>query len=431
MTRNLNRLGATVVAALVLGACDLDVTNPNSPTEEAVVTDLNGVLSLAVGMQGQYAQAIEDYLVPPALVSDEWGTRTRSLLSYQSLYTGQNFENTYDIVSSPYSLTYQIVKSANTLLVSAPNVGLGAGLEAGITSLAKLFKAMALGMASLSYEVLPANVATDGGTPLPRDQVRDTVIALLESARADIANVSDADLAGFRARVLGPGIDLRNTIDAMLARFYLFDGQYQNAITAAGRVSPTVLSSLTYPTPTANPVWNLYTGLQYVGGTTNFVASAEAADRRPNYWLNTTVAAQAGNPGDSLSYNFRKYTNQTDAFPLYLPDEMKLIAAEAHARLGNLAEARNLINQVRTQTSSTIDEPVAGLLALTAVQLPDLNSVLRQIAYERRYELYMQGLRWEDARRLAVPASLTMQFLPLPAGECRNNSKASGLGGCT
>src|SRR5688572_4856938 len=260
MKRNMTRLIATIAAAFALGACDLDVTNPNSPTEEAVVTDLNGVLSLAVGVQGQFAQAIEDYLVPPALVSDEWGTRTRSLLSYQSLYTGQNFENTYEIIASPYSQTYQIVKSANTLLASAPNVGLGTGLEAGITSMAKLFKAMALGMASLSYEVLPANIATEGGTPLPREQVRDTVIALLESARSDIASVSDADLAGFRARVLGPGIDLRNTIDAMLARFYLFDGQYQNAITAAARVSPTVLSSLTYPVPTANPVWNLYTG---------------------------------------------------------------------------------------------------------------------------------------------------------------------------
>ena len=419
-------LGATVL----LAACDLDLTNPNSPTEESVINDVEGVIALAVGMQQQFAQGVEDYVVPPALVTDEWGTRTRSLLSYQSLYTGQNFENTYDVVSSPYSNTFAVMKSANTLLTAAPTVGLGPALQAGVTSLAKLFKAMALGMAAQTYEQLPVDLAPGGAVPRPRTEVMDTVLALLNSARADIANIADADLTGFRNRVLGTGIDLRNTIDAMIARYALFRGQYQNAIDAATRVSPTVLSTLAYPAPTTNPIYNLALVLQYVGGTTNFVATAETGDRRPNYWLQATTAPIAGNPGDSLSYTLRKYSTQNEAFPLYLPDEMRLIRAEAQARLGNLTAARDLINQVRTQASSTIDEPVAGLAALTATQLPDLTSVLRQIAYERRYELYMQGLRWEDTRRLPVTTTVTFPFLPLPASECRNNPNTRGVGGC-
>ena len=415
------RLVAALAATAVLGGCDLDVTNPNSPTEEAVVTDVNGVVALAVGMQGLYAQTVEDYVVTGALATDEWGTRTRALLSYQALFTGQNFENTYDIVSTPYNNTFQIVKAANTLLAAAPNVGLGPSYLAAVTSLAKLFKAMALGMATLQYENLPADIAAGGAPLLPRADVRDTVIALLESARAGIANVPDAELTEFRARVLGSGINLRATIDAMLARYYLFDGQYQQANDAALRVPASVHSTLTYPAPTTNPIYNLAFGLIYVGGTTNFVAAAEAGDRRPNYWLQTNVAPVAGNPGDSLSYTLRKYSTQNEAFPLWLPDEMKLIRAEAQARLGNLAAARTLINEVRTQSSSALDEPVAGLPALPDAQLPDLQSILRQIGYERRYELYEQALRWEDTRRLPVTSSVTFPFLPLPAGECRNN----------
>jgi len=418
-----------VLGAVLLSACDLDVTNPNSPTEDKVVADINGIIALGVGMQGQFAQAVEDYIVPGALVTDEWGTRTRSLLSYQALFTGQSFDNTYDVVSAPYNQTYQVVKSANTLIAAAPNVGLGPALQAGITSLAKLFKGMALGMAYQSYEVLPANISATGSMPLPRADVRDTVLALLESARADVLNVTDADLAGFRTRVLAPGTDLRNTIDAMIARYALFDGQYQKAIDAATRVSPTVLSTVQYPSPTLNPIYSLAIVLQYVGGTTNFVLSAEAGDRRPGYWL-TTTGPVAGNPADSLSYTLKKYATQNEAFPLYLPDEMKLIRAEAHARLGNLPEARTLINQVRTQTTSGIDEPVAGLPALTDAQLPDVTSILRQIGYERRYELYMQGMRWEDTRRLPITSTVIMPFLPLPAGECRNNPTTGGLGGC-
>jgi hypothetical protein len=423
------RLVAALGAAVLLGGCDLDVVNPNSPTEEAVITDVNGVVALAVGMQGQFAQSVEDYVVTGALTTDEWGTRTRALLAWQSLFTGDNFENTYGVVAAPYTNTYAIAKSANTLLAASGNLGLSAGFETGINSLARLFKAMALGMSSMQYQNLPADIAAGGAVLLPRADVRDTVLALLEKARTDLDAVSDADLANFNSRVLGTGVNLRATVNAMLARYYLLDAQYQQAITAATRVPANVLSMLAYPAPTTNPIWGLAIDIQYVGGTYNFVQAAEAGDRRPGYWLVTTSAPIAGNPGDSLSYTLKKYATQNESFPLYLPDEMKLIQAEAQARLGSLPAARTLINQVRTQTSSAVDEPVAGLTALTDAQLPDLNTVLRQIGYERRYELYMQGLRWDDTRRLPVTSSVTFQYLPLPATECRDNPNARALCG--
>ncbi|MEO5509621.1 MAG: RagB/SusD family nutrient uptake outer membrane protein [Longimicrobiales bacterium] len=425
-TQTFCRLATAGAAALLLGACDLELTNPNNPTEEAVITNADGVFALAVGVQGQFAQSIEDYVFPSALVTDELGTRTRSLLSYQSLFTGQNFENTYDIVSSPYNNTYAIVKSANTLLAASTGVGLGPSLQAGIRAVAKTFKAMALGMAAQSFEQLPVDIATGGGTIRPRAEVLDTVIALLESARADIVNVPDAELTTLAQRVLPTGFTLpalRNTIDAMIARYSLQRGRYQQAIDAATRVSPTILPSLLYSSPT-NPITAVAVTLQYLGATTNFVKAAEATDKRPAYWVQTTVAPVAGNPADSLSYNLRKYSTTLESFPLYLPDEMKLIRAEAQARLGNLAAARVLINEVRTQSTSALDEPVAGLLALTDIQLPSLDAVLRQIAYERRYELFLQGQRWDDVRRLPGQTAPTFMFLPLPSGECTNNPSA-------
>lgn len=418
------RLVAALGAAVVLGGCDLDVTNPNSPTEEAVITDVNGVVALGVGIQGQFAQSIEDWVVTGALATDEWGTRTRSLLSYQSMFTGQNFENTYTLVATPYQNIYAIVKSANTLLSASGNLGLGPAFQAGINAHARLFKAMALGMGVMQYEHLAPDVAVGGAVLLPRADVRDTVLALLESARTELASFTDADLSAFTSRVMGSGVNLRATIDAMLARYYLQDEQYQKAIDAATRVSPTVLSTLAYPAPTTNPIWGLAINIDYVGGTYNFVNAAEPGDRRPAYWLQTTTAPVAGNPGDSLSYTLKKYGTQNEAFPLWLPDEMKLIQAEAYARLNNLPQARTLINQVRTQASSPVDEPVAGLPALTDAQLPDLNTVLRQIGYERRYELFQQALRWEDTRRLPITSSVTFPFLPLPSTECRDNPNA-------
>lgn len=423
------RLGAFAAVAFMLSGCDLDLANPNAPREEEVLTNVDGVLAAVVGMQGIYGQAVEDYIVPSSLVTDEWATTTRSLLSYQSLFTGQNFENTYDIVNAPYAATYQVVRAANSLLSS--EVPLTKGTRAGVSAVAKLFKAMALGSAAQIYEQLPVTTSMTGAAPQPRNAVFDTAIALLESARADWTSVPDTALNQFRTRALATGIDMIPTIDAMIARYALFRGDYQKANTAALRVSPTAVSLLNYPAPTTNPIYGLAISLRYVGGVKSFVDSAEPGDKRPAYWLNTAAAPEAGNPSDSTFYQLRKYNTPNVPFPLWLPDEMKLIRAEAQARAGNLDAARTLINEVRMQTTASLDEPAAGFTtALTAAELPDLQAILRQVAYERRYELYMQGLRWEDARRLPVTTVTPFNFLPLPAVECRNNPNVGGIGGC-
>ncbi|MBA3579388.1 MAG: RagB/SusD family nutrient uptake outer membrane protein [Gemmatimonadaceae bacterium] len=417
MTRIMRVLaGASVLAT---GACSLDLTNPNSPTQEEVLADPAGLLSLAVGMQGQFSQTIDDYLVTNSLITDEWGTRSLSLIAYQSLLTGQNFDASYGVVSAPFSNSYAIIKSANTILTGADQSGLGVANRAGVVALAKLFKAMALGMLIQQYEKVPITIS-DASVPQPRSIVMDTILTLLESARADLATVTDAQLSEFRSQVVGTGFNQRATTDAMLARYYLIAGRHNDAITAADRVPLNVLSVFQYPDPNRNPIENLGIQLRYVAPLRSFVTQAEAGDRRPDYWVETTGPALPANPPDTVLRPFRKYSTRNESFPVYLPDEMKLIKAEAFARTNRLAEALILINQVRTQTSSTVDEPVAGLPAIVLVTQAEM---LAEIAKQRRYELYEQGLRWEDTRRFgtAITTTPTFQWLPLPQRECDAN----------
>ncbi|HEU5261295.1 MAG TPA: RagB/SusD family nutrient uptake outer membrane protein [Gemmatimonadales bacterium] len=419
------RAAAVVLGLSLAGACDLDLANPNAATEETVVTTVDGVIAVAVGMQQVYAQSVEDFALVPALVTDEWGTQTRALVSYRSLLNGDSFDPGYGVVSAPWSGGYSTIKAANTLLVSAPRVGLAPGFEKGITALAKLFKAMALGTIVMQYDKVPVDVST-AAVFQDRAVVLDTILRLLESARADLAGVTNTELTGFRTRVLGTGFNPLRTIDAMRARYYLIDGQYQQAIDAADSVKLDTLSVFAYPSPTVNPVYNLAFGLLYVAGLKSWVDSAEAGDLRPTYWLNT-ASAPAGNPPDTLLYALRKYSGQNDPYPAYLPDEMKLIKAEAYTRLGQYATAAALVNAVRTQTTSPVDEPVAGLPALDpATQLATEAQLLAEIAKQRRYELFMQGLRWEDTRRLGnlLTTTPTFTWLPTPTQECRTNPNA-------
>ena len=404
------------------GGCDLDLENPNAPTEEEVLTEVDGIISLAVGMQDQYASAIEDYIMPSSLGTDEWGTQTRALASYVSLLTGEGFDRSFGVVETPFAATYQVVKSAENLIENAPEVGLGAGTETGVVALAKLFKAMALGSAILIFEQVPVDVSVEGPIPQPRATVLDEVLSLLESAQADLAGVTDDDLSAFNSRVLGSGFDLRNTVNAMLARYYLIAGRYQDAIDAADLVDPAVLSTFDYVTPDRNPIYNLSFGLIYVAPLQSFVDQAEPGDQRPSFWVDTSAEPFVGNP-DSLLLPLGQYSSSGDPYPVYLPDEMKLIKAEAHTQLGQFGLAASLVNEVRTQDSSPLNEPVAGLPELPADALDTEAELLAQIAYERRYELYMQGLRWEDTRRLGTEITVTpiFDFLPLPEQECTAN----------
>lgn len=424
--------GLAAVAAVAAG-CSLDLVNPNAPGEEEVLNSPELILTTAVGLQSQYADNVLLFIRAPELVTDQWSTRPVALPADQSLVRG-DVDPTFGVVSDPFAAAYRIARSADVLTRSAPGVNLSRGQQVGISVLSKLLRAMAVGNLTTQYANLPATYDSVGAVPLPNGQVRDSVIALLESARGELLATTDAELAPFVARVLTPtsgtGINLRSTVDAMLARYYLFDGRYNEAIAAAGRVNLAATSLLQYPNPGTNPVFNYMSGLRYVGARREFFTDAQAGDARPAFWANRAVGT-AGLPDSA--FDFRAYAGtRNDPYPLYLPGEMQLIQAEAQARLGNLGAAATLINAVRTDglvngvctTSAT--EPRACLPALPETALDTPGEVFAQILYERRYELFGQGLRWEDLRRLAAFTTErpSMQYLPFPQSECDRNPNA-------
>jgi hypothetical protein len=433
-TRALALAGLAGAAA----GCSLDLVNPNAPQEDEVLRDPELILTTAVGLQSQFADNVLVFVRAPELVTDQWGTRQVALAADQSLVRG-NPDPTFGVVGDPFAAAYRIARSARVLQVSAPQVNLSRGNQVGISVLAKLLQAAAIGHLTTQYERMPANYDSIAAAVLPRAEVRDTVIALLESARTELGTVTDAELLPFQQRVLNPtagtGINLRNSVDALLARYYLFDGRYNEAIAAAGRVNRGVVSLLQYPNPGQNPLWQYMSSLRYVGARREFFTDAAAGDARPAFWADRSLGA-TGLPDST--FDFRAYGGQrNDAYPLYLPDEMRLIQAEAYARQNNLGEAARLINEVRSDgrnpdtgvcTPSTT-EPRGCLAPLPAEALDTPAEVFTQILYERRYELFGQGLRWEDLRRLDefTTDAPSIPFLPFPQSECdRNPSQPCG-----
>jgi starch-binding outer membrane protein, SusD/RagB family len=182
-----------------------------------------------------------------------------------------------------------------------------------------------------------------------------------------------------------------------------------------------VLSEFRFSATDPNPVWNMFYGSGNafaLRAKQRFRLQAQPGDQRVAYWVAPAAVAGETGPLDHVA----RYQTRDRSFPAYLPDEMRLIRAEVHARRGELLPALTLLNEVRTPCSSPHDEPVACLPPLTLLDAPTPQAMLDRILREREYELYLQGVRWSDLRRFDRPVKY--RFMMVPRTECERNNNA-------
>jgi hypothetical protein len=419
----------SAVATLTLSAtaCDLDLNDPNQPTEEDVISSAATIAQVAIGLQAEYSNSFDFPVFVTGMVTNELGANTATFEYLRILDTGLAGgtgpgpgEATNEVGSSTGTWTgmYRVVRDADVLLANAGNVGFGPGITSGIIAMSQLYKAMALGNLIQIYERIPLEVGPTIRSPAFADRatVLNTILTLLQEAAAQLQQTPTSP--EFRSQILAPGFDLENTIQAMLARYALIAGNLTLANDAAGRVSPTVFSEFRFSANDGNPLWNI----AVAGGNSTSMRpkdqwrlDAEAGDQRIAYWVTPAALTGFAAPLDE----FNRYSDRSHSFPAYLPDEMKLIRAEVAARNNNLPVALQLVNEVRTQCTSALPEPVACLPALTLAQVPTQADMLAEILKQRRYELYLQGLRWSDLRRFGRPVKF--EWMPVPITECDRN----------
>jgi hypothetical protein len=283
---------------------------------------------------------------------------------------------------------------------------------------------MAFGNLLNVYERIPLEIGLENLDPTfaTRNEAFTEVLKLLNEARTQIQTTPIS--AEFTNDVLAAGFNLPNTIDAMIARYSLIAGDLPGALAAAQRVNRTILSELRSSSADVNSLWNLWfnSGNAWRMRPEDSVrVNAQAGDQRVAFWVAASTSNAASNPASPLD-DFVRYSLRDHSFPIYFPDEMLLIQAEVLARQNNLQAALDLLNQVRTQCTSTLVEPVACLPALTLANVSTQQAMLDAILRERYYELYLQGLYWSDLRRFGKPVKY--KFMMVSAIECLNNQNA-------
>lgn len=397
MTRHVMRIAhraAAIGALALLAACDLDQPNPNAPTEEATLTTPDGIIAVAVGVQARYGVSTGDFVYAGGLVTDELGALSSALVTISDaeggiVPPGAGFS------ANLWNSSYRTVKSANDLIVNAPNVELDPGTRSGIMALAYVLKAGALGHVLQAFQELPIDTYRKT-QPLfvSRDEALAEILALLDSAETTLD--AQAPSAQFTSTILAPGFDLRNTLYAYRARYARIAGDDAEALAAANAVSRTVFSVLPYSATDPNPIFTLNSGSSGVGPRDEFrIAGGTAEAARVGFHV--TQAALVGRIGTPLD-NYTRYASNAASIPTYYPDEPLLIKAEALVNLNRLPEAIAALDSVRNDCGPPVaSDPNACLGAYTGpVTAAD---ILTEIYRNRRFELFATGLRWEDTRR--------------------------------
>lgn len=288
-----------------------------------------------------------------------------------------------------------------------------------------------------------------GGVPLSLDPVALNNANLPRATKAEVYAQVISDLKA--AEAVLPGTYTGNfharvnkhAVEAMLARVYLYQKDYADAVTYATKVIGATdvtyaLSDLSMTFKNSSTETILQFATYY--GLSSFGYRASSATAVPNYYLYNSFLNQF-ETGDNRKTSWtdslvnggvtyrrvNKYklgsATAGDEYNVVLRlAEQYLIRAEANAQQSNIGAAQADLNAIRNR---------AGLGNTTAATKDDL---LAAIAQERRVELFGEmGHRWFDLVRTGQANAVLSQvkstwvprdtLMPVPAGEIQTNQK--------
>ncbi len=407
MNTTMKTLAGGVGIMLVIGltSCDTTFENPNAASEDQVVTTVEGLKALTIGLRREYSiSVVSPSFRAAGLSTREFGVVVGFSNPQDIELGGTALTPDNGILAAIWSNTYQVMAMAQQIIDNAQIVGEDA-TRASYLATGYLFKGIALGNLAQFYESMPITVDPDGdGQFQSREAALQEAVRLLEAGIAALGSQTVPE--AFHRDILGSSdFNLGQTLNAFVARFQLYLGNNGAAITSADAAlaAGPVTSVFSYDDGNSNenPLY-LQTTLQpatywpvdnFGFDPDEFVVGP--ADGRLSFYLSPfdTVGIFSGIPVEVM----RGFYDEVDEpIPVILPGELYLTKAEAYARQGDLNNAVSNLDLVLTKT----DDPFgvnADLPAYSGPLTPD--DVLLAIYRHRRIEMFLMGTSLEDHRR--------------------------------
>ncbi len=412
-------LGFVIFAGL---SCKKEYKNPNAPTQNEVLTSVDGMTRLIVGIKQRFAaNTIGVAPIYSAISAAGLTTKELTVLNAgnadlaQLENGGTNVGPNNGVVGGLWINTNIINSEAQKLIDNSVNIG-DVNFRNSVKIYGHLYKAMALGTLAQFFEKVPINTGANAQYST-RAEALTKAVQLLDEAFTLLGTTTVPTT--FTAGV-GAEIDVRNTLLALSARYNNMLGNNDAAIAKATAVDLTKKSVFFYNNTNPNPVFRSgLTSANVYGIKTDFGLTApltpNPADKRIAFYLTKNSVNGSG-----------FFKDDATTIPIYLPGEMLLIVAEAYARKNDFVNAKLWLDKVLTKTQAQ-DVFGVGAELTPYVGTLDQPSLLLEIYKNRCIELYMSGMKLEDSRRFSRPApgtanaERTRNFYPYPQQERDGN----------
>jgi starch-binding outer membrane protein, SusD/RagB family len=422
----------TAGTAIGISSCNKEYVNPSAGSVPSVTANVDALMNLCAGMQRRFTVGRQSPLynapIGGAYAVYALNTLNAGNLTEAALQAGKGaVQPGNSTVTQLWGQNLLLKTEAETVLDNL-NIATDPADKVGLKAYASIYYALSLGTLAQFYEQIPLTKGLNA-TFSPRIDALQKAITVLESADADLASTNPS--GKFLGKVPA-GIDAKNTVKALLARYYnmhsMATGTYNavsgnKAITFAGAASTTIKSEFRFSAATPNPLGeqnvtvNVYGAIDSTLGLRNGLAPVPAAtDPRIGFYISKVGGI----------YPMKGFAAiLTTSYPVYLPGEMSLIIAENYARQSNFTAAKTALDIVRTKTTDAFG---IGAAQPAYSGTLDQASLLTDIYKQRRIELFMSGMELEDARRFTRPApnatteERNRTFYPYPFSERDNNT---------
>lgn len=341
---------------LAVGACEREYVNPNAATSADVLTSVDGLLGMVVGLKRSYSVgatgALYNMVSANGLTTKELYVINTGNGELAALEAGGGTVGNSNAFLGNIWASCNIVSANGQLLIdNAGNIS-DPTTSTAVKVYGHFFKALAIGTMAQFWEQVPTQTSSaedflNGKYAAfkPRAQALQDAIALLEAGASAIAATPPS--AYFNSKV-GTDINIGDACNALLARYYNMLGQHDQAIAAADKVNLTRKSIFKFDALNQNPVYrtalvnnNTYDGLNNFG--LSGALAPTTGDGRIAFYL-------GANPPTGVKVQ-GFFTGDTKEIPVFLPGEILLIKAEALARKNNIAGAITELDKVLDRKS--------------------------------------------------------------------------------
>lgn len=437
---NTKIIASLLAVSMILSSCSnelLELEPVDSLSSNLVFVNQQGANAAVLGMYGGLAGnfGFRKHVVGDIITNDV--SHTGSFFSWRDL-TSKIWDPTNGEINSIWSSSYNNINRANNIITQVDGIDMSQALK-------DQYKGEALFVRALNHFSL-ANYFGDvplilRATAAPIDESyfvsRDPKAAVYAGVLKDLTDAISLLPASYSTNNNTRHRATKGAAQALLARLYLYTGDFPNAGIAAtsviessnyalvpfenqvaGKATTEAIFELFFDANNQNPVTFWYG--RGNGGRYEFGVTAELWNAYADGDLRRAASIREEAPGVFVNFKYRDNTTGTDGVHILRLAEMFFIRAEARVRASNFTGASEDLQVIKRRAFG--DQSLQ-------VSLPtNINDALDVILEERRLEFAFEGHRWHDMVRTGkavdafeIPAWRTLMPIPLGARDVNPN----------